>query len=195
MKRLFRLLLVLITVMMFVGFGCQSDSSLPDNEVIPSNGDRSSYTLDTPMYRGTFLGYKPLDYQKTTPENADTKVGEHIPLPTCLPEGFSIQEVYIAEDPQGYRWIVHFLISDEPIEWQDGQFYTRILYTLYWVSVEPKRPDLDTVSISQGRGWAYIEEEDDSLRLFWYIRGSLRELRAAKQCPLEGLAKIAGAVQ
>lgn len=192
MKRLFRLLLVLITAMMFVGFGCQPDSSLPNNGDVPNDSAYPSYTL---TFSSTLRDLAALDYREIVLEELDSTVGEHVPVPTYFPEAFEIQEVYIAESPKGSRWVIPILISDEPIQWQDKEFSTKILYTLYWVSVEPKRPDLDRVSISQGRGWAYIKENDDHLTLIWYWRGSLYELAGTRQFSVEELAKIAGAVQ
>jgi len=110
-----------------------------------------------------------------------------------LPKGFEIQEVYAAEAPKGYKWIIPILISDEPIEWQGKEFKTKILYTIYWRSVAPKRPDLDTVSI--GYDTAYVQEGDGTLMLFWWAHGVLKELKATKQFAVEELAKIAGSVK
>lgn len=157
-----------------------------------SGGCKSSlsYTL---TFTTTLRDLAALDYQNTTLEELDSIVGEHVPVPTYLPEGFEVQEVYIAESPKGSKWVTPILISDEPIEWQDEEFKTKILYTIYWRSVAPKRPDLDTVSI--GYDTAYVQEGDDTVMLFWWAHGILKELTATKQFSVKELAKIAGSVK
>jgi hypothetical protein len=182
------LLFSLLVVISLLGSSCRS--SLPvDDGAVPTDYDCPEYTLDTHSYRTELFSDRDVEYHQTTVEDADREVGEHIPSPICLPDGFSIQEVYIAQDPIGYRWIIHYLISDEPVVWQGDQFTTKIVYRVYWVSVAPKRPDVDSIS---GK---LIEEENDTVMLIWYQHGHLMELEADKDCPLQGLATIAGSAR
>jgi hypothetical protein len=189
-KRLFRLLPVLVTAIMFAGFGCQPATSFPQNDEVPSDNVNPIYTS---TFTGTFAGYGKLDYQKTTLPEAEKKVGEHIPVPTYFPEAFKIQEVYIRESPKGYKWVIQLLISDVPIEWQGEEFETKMLYSIYWNSIPPKIDWSDMIFI--GDQWAFIEEEEEYLMLIWYVNGHLMELSGTRQIGVVELAKIFSSVE
>lgn len=176
---------VLLTAMVFVGFGCQPDASSPQND--------SVNPIYTSTFTGTFEGDGKLYYQETSLPEAEKKVGEHIPVPTYLPEAFKIQEAYIRESPEGYKWVIQLLISDVPIEWQGEEFETKILYSIYWFSIAPKPIDLEKVYIGHHQ-WAFIEEEDDYTMLFWW-QNSLMELSRTKQFGVGELTKIASSVE
>jgi hypothetical protein len=178
--------------MVFGVFGCQPGASSPQKDEVPSDNVNPIYTS---TFTGTFARYKSLDYQSTTLEEVEEKVGEHIPVPTYFPEAFKVQEVYLAQNPTGNKWIIQVLISDIPIEWQqgDGQFQTKILYSMYWLSIPPRIDWLDRVSI--GERSALVEEKEEYLMLIWTVKEHLMELSGTNQIGVEELAKIAGSVK
>jgi hypothetical protein len=171
----------------FVGFGCHPGTSSPqDDNVNPI------YTL---TFTETLVGPGTLYYQETTLPEAEEKVGEHIPVPTYLPEALEIQEIYVAESPKGSKWVIQLFISDVPIEWQGEEFETKILYSIYWWSTPPKLDWSDIISIGEQRAWVEEEEEEEYLTLIWYVNGHLMGLSGTKQIGVEELAKIVGSVQ
>lgn len=175
---------------MFGGFGCQPDTSFSPDDEAPSDNVNPIYTL---TFTGTFARYESLNYQRTTLEEVEKKIGEHIPVPTYFPEVFKIQEVYLAHNPKGNEWIIQVLISDVPIEWHGDKFETKILYTIYWLSIAPKITWLDTISIGEREAW--VEEKEEYLMLIWSIKEHLMELSGTNQVGVEELARIASSVE
>jgi hypothetical protein len=147
------------------------------------------------LWSATFTGTLDLnDYQKTTLEEAGNIIGLTVPMPTYLPEGYEVQEVYIKDTGNSTEWIVALLISDGEIEWIGNEYQCQMRITVYWRDVGGlKMPWAERVKI--GDGYGMLEKEKDHNDLSWIIRpGRKLVLSAGKDIPTKELTKIAESV-
>jgi len=115
-------------------------------------------------------------------------VGEPIPRPTYLPEGYEIQEVYIAEQPKGWLWVIHLVISDEAIEREGVSITTKMMFSIWWRSTAPKMPWAKPIPVGD-RSAFLVEEEDYNVATF-RTRKRLLDLYASKRFSIRELSKI-----
>lgn len=147
------------------------------------------------LWPTTFTGTLDLnDYQKTTLEEAGNTIGMTVPMPTYLPEGYEVQEVYIKDTGNSTEWIVVLLISGGEIEWIGNEYQCQMRITVYWRDVGGlKMPWAERVKI--GDSYGMLEKEKDRNDLSWIIRpGCKLVLSAGKDIPTKELTKIAESV-
>lgn len=163
---------------------------------------------------GELSSWLPLRAQKTSLEEASNFIGVPIPVPTYLPKGCKIQEVFIEpfyERPSGSR--ITLLISDKKIEkeitthvdnagrtQQRYEFKCRMQMRMWWSeNGGPGKPpcgDSDNcklVDVGEGKGWL---ADWGAYRQLWFWPHSYKPgfeivLSAGKRMPKEELIKVA----
>ena len=154
-----------------------------------------------------------LSNQKVTLTEASEIIGRPVPVPTYLPDGYAIQEVYIIGNT-----MVGLLISDKPIEkklvWhtdaagtrQRYEFRCRMTMQIGWYDLEPpgiklpgKRVNINT---SQGVIRGIIQDRGDHNALWWHWKPDPLQLgafelvlSAGKRVSSNTLIKIAESAQ
>lgn len=147
------------------------------------------------LWSATFTGTLDLnEYKKTTLEEAGNIIGLTVPMPTYLPEGYEVQEVYIKDTGNSTEWIIVLLISDEEIEWIGDEYQCQMRITVYWHDAGGlKMPWAERVEI--GDSYGMLEKEKDHNDLSWIIRpGRKLVLSASKNISKEELVKVAESV-
>ncbi len=134
-------------------------------------------------------------FQKTTLEELYSRTWEKpLPIPTYLPKGYEIQEVYIYDGPEEsdfVDWKIVFLISDSEIEHFDGSFRCKIKLTIYGFFFGGfKMPWAEKVDLEKTGHSALLVKGDETNALYW-SRGYAAVLRAGKGMPIKELTKIA----
>lgn len=140
-----------------------------------------TFTIELPYARS-------LDYQKVTFQEAESMVGESIPNPTYLPEGYEIQEVYIAENPGGFQWVIHMVISDEAIERKGDSITTKMMFSVWWMHTGAKMPWAKKIRV--GDRFAMLVEETDHNAVTYIVSSRLTDLYASKRFSIRELSKI-----
>lgn len=171
MKRLILILGLFITVTFILG-GCR----------VPS----STFCVQLP-YEDS------MDYDRVTLEEAEQIVGSPLPRPSYLPDGLEIQEIYLASQPKGWIWVIHLLISDEPIERQPDGFATKMMISIWWRSTAPKMPWAKPIPV--GDRSAFLVEEPDYNVVTWRIKGPLMDLYASKQFSVKELSRVIESIE
>jgi hypothetical protein len=139
-------------------------------------------------------------FQQTTLEELTNRTWEKpLPIPTYLPEGYEIQEVYIYDKPESDYWVIDYweivlLISDSEVEHYNEAFRCKMKLTIY-SSVAFlggfKMPWTEKVDLEKTGHTALLEKRDETNDLYWSIRGYVAVLRAGKGIPIRELTKIA----
>lgn len=151
-------------------------------------------------YTSTFTTGLTPDAQKTSLEEAADIIGVGVPVPTYLPAGLEIQEVYIQDSYE-----VKLIISDQEIEDKKlvspGHYGVQCKMALIvrWLPpVDIKIPD-GRVEFNGSAGW--LAEHEDRNALWWnlYETGSPEGffelvLVAIKEIPKRELVKVAASV-
>jgi len=144
----------------------------------------SSITYATRL-RETFPLVLELSNQKTTLQSAGKAIGRVVPIPTYLPAGYQIKEIYLQPMKSAPPSVI-LLISDIPIEKrlvthtdaagtrQRYELQSRMIMYIRWtengIIVPPdKDPKLrGLVEINKNRG--YLSGDDDSVSLWWALK-------------------------
>ena len=157
--------------------------------------------------------------EKTTLKEACNTVGLAIPVPTYLPEGYEVQEVYLSPMTSGPPGVI-LLISDRKIErnlvtrtdttgiLQYYELQCRMTISARWNSdglILPPKISSDMgrgVDINEGSGliiWGWDEESND---LWWTLHPDpgdeglfVLEISVSKDFPEEELIRVAESVQ
>ena len=210
-----RLDCIVMTTILLVALlaGCQQQPTQPST-MPPTKTEPSTVTPITPE-TGTIIAEVDLAYEETNLEGAANIVGLTLPLPTYLPEGYEIREVYIWAE--GSELIL--LISDREIKkelvtftvYHDGKpLQTRQRWDckckMEMIIGCPaggglKMPWAERVEIGQIRGRWVTGDESNSL--WWQIKAAPGEeglveiasfeivLRASKNISKEEMIRIA----
>jgi len=153
-------------------------------------------------------GILELSAQKVTLEEASEIIGRPVPVPTYLPEGYAIQEVYASEHH------VMLLISDKEIEkklvthtdaagtCQRYEFRCRMIMSITWAVPGPPGLKLPGKWVNiDGSGRALIQDRGDHHALWWQrpdpVLPGVSELvlLAGKRVSNNELVKIAESAQ
>ena len=137
-------------------------------------------------------------WKKTTIPEVESLLGVKLPVPTYLPSGYGIKEVYYGQDPNARPQIITYillLISDQPVEWTGNQYTCRLALEIGWnkSGLGLKMPWAEYIPAVDGR----LEEEDNEYVLWWESYsspeplGSTLRLYSSKQFLKEELVKIA----
>jgi hypothetical protein len=137
-------------------------------------------------------------FQQTTLEELNSRAWKKpLPLPTYLPKGYEIQEVYIKvydgsqEESDFEDWEIMFLISDSEIEHLDGAFRCKIMLTIYeFFPGGFKMPWAEKVALEKTGHTALLDRGDETNGLYWSC-GYATVLRAGKGIPVKELIRIA----
>lgn len=138
---------------------------------------------------------KPTEPRKVSVEEASRILGVTIPMPTYLPEGYKIQEIYIKENT------VSLLISDEKTK-ADLQWKMKMSMTWYSQGqVGGLKLPGERVMIGESSGVIVDRETDNDLWWLWPQSPSPEEpgqfemrLLAAKEIPKAEMVKVARSV-
>jgi hypothetical protein len=88
-----------------------------------------------PVYAGpTVSGELPSSWQKTTITELEHLLGTQLPLPTYLPPGYEIKEVYYSQVPNSSPPVteVLLLISEQQAQWVGNKYTCRLALSLGW---------------------------------------------------------------
>lgn len=159
------------------------------------------------LWSATFTSTLELTAQKTTLEEASETIGVTLPVPTYLPEGYEIQEVYVEDST------VRLLISDKETEKklvthtdaagtrQRYEFRCRMTMSISWFSEMgiPIRLPVKQVKINESTGFLQDRSDHNALWWNWYPNPGepgMFELviSANKEIPEEELVKVAESV-
>jgi hypothetical protein len=151
-----------------------------------------------PVYSGpTVSDELPSIFQKTNIRDLELLLGQKLPVPTDLPSGYGIKEVYYAQRPQDIppTAIILILISDQEVAWIGNRYTCRLMLEIDWnaTSLGLKEPWAEYVPAIRGR----LGEWDGEYVLRWEIWGvpeswvSTLRLHASQEIPKEELVKIA----
>ena len=162
----------------------------------------------------TFTSPLELNAQKVTLEEASKIMGVTVPVPTYLPEGYEIQEVYVTSEHE-----VTLLISDEVIE---KKLVGKQVVTDVGTVVTPQRYDvkckmrmimrwspeggvpikLPVEKVRIDGSWGFLQDRGDHRALWWEWfpepgKPAMFELvlAASKKISKEELVKVAESVQ
>jgi len=162
----------------------------------------------------TFTSPLELNAQKVTLEEASKIMGVTVPVPTYLPEGYEIQEVYVTGEHE-----VTLLISDEVIEKKlvgkqvvtdvgtvvtpqryDAKCKMRMIIRWYPEGGAPIKLPVEKVKINEN--WGFLQGRGNHNALWWDWCPTSGEpemfelvLAANKRISKEELAKVAKSVQ
>lgn len=156
----------------------------------------------------TFISILPLTAQKTTLQEASSIIGVTVPLPSYLPEGYEVREIYVEDST------VRLLISDKETEKklvthtdaagtrQRYEFRCRMTMSISWFSEMgiPIRLPVKQVKINESTGFLQDRSDHNALWWNWYPNPGepgMFELviSANKEIPEEELVKVAESVQ
>jgi len=161
----------------------------------------------------TFTVVLELSAQKTTLAEASSIMGVNVPVPTYLPEGYEVQEIYVEGST-----IVRLLISDRETEKklvmhtdragtrQRYELRCRMTMRIRWDNdghlIPPAKAPVPKRGVKINASDGLIMVEDDTNDLWWTWRpdpddeGLFElEISANKDIPEEELVKIAESVQ
>lgn len=175
--------LVIMAGMIIISIGCTSASQ---------NRTPSAYS------GATVSGELQSDWQKTNISRLELLLGQKLPIPTYLPAGYEIREVYYAEAPfsLGIANIL-MLISDQPIGWVSNKYTCRIVITISWNESGLGIRWLADKGESIHDGYGVLMQHDNENELWWPSYGSPQSLgstlvfRASLQFGKDELIKIA----
>ena len=153
------LLLCIIILTCFLSVaGCQTNSTQP--------------TMSGPTIKGELA----TGFQKTTISEIEQMNGIHLPVPSYLPSGLKIEEVYAYQVPDTVPAItdVLCLISDASIIWHDSQYTCRLALEIAWneAGLGLKITDAQFVPEIEGR----LQEIENQQILWWESYGSPNSL-------------------
>jgi len=180
MKKLAVFCNVAVMVILLMLCGCQT-----------TDGNTSAYSGPT------VSGELPAGWQKTNNIELEHLIGTHLPIPTYLPSGYEIKEVYYTHEPSDSppSTNILFLISDRQVEWVDSQYTCQLALSLDWnnAGLGLKMPWAEYIPEIRGR----LEDKESEYTLWWETYGSPKSLgstlrlHASNQFPKEELIKIA----
>jgi len=163
----------------------------------------TSLSCTTPSgYTSTFITGLTPGAQKTSLEEAADIIGVSVPVPTYLPAGFEIQEVYIQDSYE-----VKLIISDQEVEDKKqvspGHYGVQCKMALIVRWLPPGFPDIKIpdgrVEFNGSAGW--FAEHEDHNDLWWNLYETVPPqgffelvLVAIKEIPKSELVKVAASV-
>lgn len=156
----------------------------------------------------TFISILPLTAQKTTLQEASSIIGVTVPLPSYLPEGYEVREIYVEDST------VRLLISEKETEKrlvthtdaagtrQRYEFRCRMTMSISWFSEMgiPIRLPVKQVKINESTGFLQDRSDHNALWWNWYPNPGepgMFELviSANKEIPEKELVEVAESVQ
>jgi hypothetical protein len=131
-------------------------------------------------------------FHKTTLEELNSRTWEKpLPIPTYLPKGYEIREVYIHEYRESDDWEIVLFISDTEMEHSGGVFRCKIKLTIYlFFPGGFKMPWAEKVKLGKTGHSALLVKGDETNALYW-SRGYAAVLRAGRGIPVKELTRIA----
>jgi hypothetical protein len=150
-----------------------------------------------PVYSDpTVSGQLPVGCQKTTIQKAESLLGQKLPMPTYMPLGYKIREVYYYQEPNSSPQVtrVFLMISDQPVAWADNYYTCRLVLEIGWheLGLGLKMSWAQSIPEVGGR----LEDKDGEYVLWWEygtseFPSSTLRLYASNQFSREELVKIA----
>jgi len=136
----------------------------------------------------------PSDASKTTIAELESMLGTEMEIPSYLPYGYKIQEIYYLPSSSGNPKI-YFLISDQPIKWEGNHYECQVVYEIGWneFGAGLKMDWAKYIKSIDGR----LENRDEKYILWWESAGSYgpkrstSRLYASEEFPKNELIKIA----
>ena len=152
-----------------------------------------------PVYSGPAVsGGLQSGWQKTTIQKIESLLGQQLPVPTYLPAGYEIREVYYCQEPNSSTQVtdIILLISEQQVGWVGEQHTCRIALSIGWneAGLGLKMTWAEYIPAVQGR----LEQKDNEYVLWWESYGSPRSLGstlrlyASLQLAKDELIKVAG---
>ncbi len=140
-------------------------------------------------------------WQKADVSEIESLLGQKLPMPTYLPSGYEIKEVYYFQEPNSNPQVtdIILLISDQPISWLRNEYTCRITFSIGWNSagLGLKLPSAEYIQEINGK----LEQKDNKYILWWESYGSpgslgsTLKLTANQQFSKDELIKIAASTR
>jgi len=151
-----------------------------------------------PVYAGPAVsGELPNGWQKTTITGLEHLLGTQLPVPTYLPAGYEIKEVYYSQEPNSTPPVTEILllISEQRVQWVGNKYTCRLALSLGWneAGLGLKMPWAEFIPDIRGR----LEDKSGEYILWWESYGSPKSLgstlrlHASNQFSKEELVRIA----
>lgn len=152
---------------------------------------------EKPVYSGpSFSDELESGWQKTTIPEMESLLAAKLPVPSYLPSGYEIKEVYYHQAPKSTPPVsdIRLLISDQPIAWDSKQFTCRLVFEIGWhkLGLGLKMPWAQYIPEVRGR----LENKDGAYVLWWeygadQFPSSTLRLYSSNQFSKDELVKIA----
>jgi hypothetical protein len=161
-------------------------------------GCQPGTSTSTLVYSGlTASGDLASGWQETTIREIESLLNTQLPVPTYLPPGYAIKEVYYRQEPNSSPQVtdILLLISEQQVQWVGDRYTCRLALSLGWneAGLGLKMPWAEFISDIRGR----LEDKEGEYILWWESYGSPKSLgstmrlHASRQFSKEELIKIA----
>jgi hypothetical protein len=177
-------MMAMLTLLAFVGaVACRS-------EISPESGPTVSGELQSESWQS--------DWQKASIPSIELLIGQQLPVPTHLPPGCTVKEVYYNQDLNSIPQVTHILllISDQPVEWVGKQYRCRLALLIGWNQFGGGFKWLQGEPVLTLPGPGVLEEKDIEWVLWWEnfsspAGQSVLQFRASRLFAKDELVKIA----
>ncbi len=134
-------------------------------------------------------------WKKTTIAEMEIILGVKLPVPSYLPSGYAIKEVYYHQQPNSTQVSdIRLMISDQPVRWESNRYTCRLVLEIGWheLGLGLKMPWAQYIPDVRGR----LEDKDGEYVLWWEygtdeFPSSTLRLYSSNQFSKDELVKIA----
>lgn len=162
----FILLSIIILICYSYMFGCQANNQ-QQTVTSPTQTNTQQQNMSGPA----IIGELNTGFQKTTISEIEQIIGIHLPVPSYLPAGLKIEEVYTYQEPDTSPTItdILILISDAPVIWHDSQYTCRLLLEIGWNEAGLGLKNVDAQFIPEIKG--RLQKIENQQILWWESYG------------------------